>query len=261
MKILLVFSYCGTNFCGYQVQKGCRTVHATVQDAIEAVFGKRFDLTGCSRTDAGVHAKEFVATVTTDWESEKIPLLQLPRALNTHLPPDVVVHHAQAVPDDFHVRYCDHEKEYEYLIYNAPYPNPFLQDYALFVPQRLDCEKMQQAANYFIGTHDFASFAAAGSKVTDTVRTVSSFAVIREGDCIKIRVRANGFLYHMVRILVGTLLEVSRGVRTPESMPHVIAARDRSAAGYTAPAQGLYLYRVYYSPAALPNAQWQHPQF
>ncbi len=251
MKILLVLSYCGTDFCGYQVQVGCRSVQATFQDAIEAVFGKRYDVTGCSRTDAGVHAEEFVCTVATDWEKEKIPLTQIPRALNTHLPPDIVVRHAQIVPDDFHVRYCDHEKEYEYRIWNAPYPSPFLQNYALFVPQTLDCARMQEAANYLIGTHDFASFAASGSKVTDTVRTIRSFTVERQGDMVRIRVRANGFLYHMVRILVGTLLEVSRGVRTPQSMQDLLLQKDRSKAGHTAPAHGLYLHRVFYAPSVI----------
>ncbi len=256
MKILLVLSYCGTNFCGYQVQGEKRTVQKTLQDAIEAVFAKRFDITGCSRTDAGVHAKEFVLCVDTDWQEEKIPMSQLPRALNTHLPPDVAVRHAQIVPDDFHVRYCEHEKEYEYRIWNAPYPDPFSHDFALFFPQKLDCEVMQKAANYLIGTHDFASFCAAGSKITDTVRTVRSFTVTKEGDTVLIRVRANGFLYHMVRIFVGTLIEVSRGLRTPESMQELLLARDRKQAGYTAPAQGLYLHRVYYAKSALLENEW-----
>ncbi len=251
MKILLVLSYCGTNFCGYQVQTDARSVQSTFQDAIEAVFQKRYDVTGCSRTDAGVHAQEFVCTVATDWETEKIPLAQIPRALNTHLPPDISVRHAQIVPDDFHVRYCEHEKEYEYLIWNSPYPNPFYQNYALFVPQKLDCDVMQQAANYLVGTHDFASFAASGSKVTDTVRTVTSFTVERQGDLIRIRVRANGFLYHMVRILVGTLIEVSRKVRSAESMQELLLQKDRTKAGYTVPAHGLYLHRVYYASSVI----------
>ncbi len=247
MKPLLILSYVGTEFCGYQVQPGKRTVHATLQDSIEAVLGKRYAVIGCSRTDSGVHAKEFCATLEAKTQELSVSLDRLPLALNAHLPRDLRVIGIRAVPASFHVRYCEHEKEYVYRIWNSPYPNPFEEDRALFVPYPLDCERMQQAADLLVGEHDFAAFQAAGSKITeDTVRCVSLFCVEREGDLVLLRVRANGFLYHMVRIFAGTLLEVARGKRAPKEMTEILASKNRRCAGFTAPACGLYLNRVIY---------------
>ncbi len=247
MKPMLTIAYVGTDFCGYQVQPNKRTVHATLQDSVATVLDVRYPMVGCSRTDSGVHAKEFCVTLEAKTEELSVPLKQLPLALNAHLPRDLKVIGIREVPDAFHVRYCDHEKEYIYRIWNSSYPNPLEEDRALFVPYPLNCAKMQQAADLLIGEHDFASFQAAGSKITeDTVRRVSLFCVEREGNLVTLRVRANGFLYHMVRIFAGTLLEVARGKRQPEEMTEILNAKDRRFAGATAPACGLYLNRVIY---------------
>ncbi len=246
VKPLLWITYCGTNFCGFQVQPGKRTVQSVLQDALEALFSHRYSVTGCSRTDSGVHARRFCCTVQADLASLSLPLKRLPAALNAHLPPDLSVIAAQGVADDFHVRYCEHEKEYEYRIHNAAYPDPLQADRALLVPYRLDLEAMRQAAALMVGTHDFASFCAAGSQVTDTVRTVSQCRIEQQGSSVLFFVRANGFLYHMVRIMVGTLIEVGRGKRRPEEISQILEKKQRSAAGHTAPAHGLYLHRLFY---------------
>ena len=252
MKPLLWISYCGTDFCGFLVQPNGRTVQATLQDAIEALFGHRYDVTGCSRTDSGVHAKRFCCTVEADMDSLSLPITRFANALNAHLPDDLAVLSAQTVPNDFHVRYCEHEKEYEYRIHNASAPDPLQIDRALFVPYRLDVDAMRRAAAYYEGTHDFASFCAAGTDVSDTVRTVSAARIEQNGNDLSFFVRGDGFLYHMVRIMVGTLLEVGRGKRAPAQIPEILEKKQRSAAGVTAPAHALYLHRLYYQDIECP---------
>ena len=245
MKILLTISYVGTAFCGWQVQKNGRSVQATVQDAVEEVFGKRYPVTGCSRTDSGVHARGFKCTVDIDENAPKIPEGRIPIALNTKLPDDVAVRDASYVDDDFHARYSVKSKRYEYLIRNSTLRDPFLAGRAWTVPQPLDEALMNEAAQEFIGTHDFTSFRAAGSDVPDSVRTVYGASVRREGDSVIFSVCADGFLYNMVRIMVGTLVDVSRG-SISESISDIINARDRKKAGQTAPPDGLTLAEVFY---------------
>ena len=246
MKILLKISYVGTAYCGWQVQKNARSVQETVQDAVEQVFGKRYPITGCSRTDSGVHAAGFRCTVDIDGKAPRIPESRIPIALNTKLPDDVAVQCAQYVDDEFHARYSVKSKRYEYVIHNSPLRDPFLAGRVWNVPQPLDEEVMNKAAQEFIGTHDFSSFRAAGSDVPDSVRTVFSASVRRDGERVIFSVCADGFLYNMVRIMMGTLVDISRG-SIVENISDIINARDRKKAGQTAPPDGLTLSDVFYS--------------
>ncbi len=253
-KVLLTLSYCGTGYCGYQVQPNGITVQEMLNKAAEALFGYPCDVVGCSRTDSGVHARGFCATVTKKGEGGlccSIPTDRIPRAFNAHLPPDIAVSSARLVPSGFHARYDVAYKEYEYLIYNGRERDPFLLDRAWHLPVPIDEQalaKMQAAAARFVGKQDFAAFRAASADTAegDSVREVSLAEVKREGDMIRFRVRADGFLYHMVRIMVGTLVAVAAGRILAEDIPRILAEGDRAKAGPTAPACGLYLDRVWY---------------
>lgn len=253
MKILLYVSFLGTAYCGYQTQPNGDTVQKRLNEAAAALFGYPCDIVGCSRTDSGVHANMFCATVSKKGENcleTTIPIDSVPRALSSYLPEDISVFAAEEVDNDFHPRYGVHHKEYVYRIWNHPIRNPFLKDRAWHCPKLINDEAlcaMNEAAKSWVGTHDFASYMAAGSKVTDTVRTVLDAEVVRgeEGE-ILFRVSADGFLYNMVRIFVGTLVDVGYGKLTPEDVKQITAACDRSKAGQTAPAHGLYLNRVTY---------------
>lgn len=252
MKLLLYVSYLGTDFCGYQVQKDKRTVQAALCEAARGLFGFDCDVTGCSRTDSGVHANMFCCTVTKKSESgieTEISSHRIPRAINAHLPVDVSVSRAEWVSDEFHPRYDVKYKEYVYKISNAKERDPFLEGRALYVAKTItqeDVEKMNLAAQYFVGEHDFSAFMAQGSTVQSTVRNVKYAEVAKEGDVITFKVAADGFLYNMVRIMTGTLLSVAQGKIEPCDIEKIILSRDRSLAGMTAPAHGLYLNRVVY---------------
>lgn len=249
MKILLKIRFVGTSYAGYQVQNNAPTVQNELCRAAEQLFGKRCDVTGCSRTDSGVHANLFCAAVTehgkTDFETT-VPTEKIPRAMNAFLPSDIAVISAEGVEDDFHPRYDVKYKEYVYLIQNGGERDPFMADRCLFYPKRLDVERMDEAAGKFVGEHDFAAYMAAGSKVESTVRTVYSATVVRDGDLVRFSVRGNGFLYNMVRIMMGTLIAVGEGRMSPEEIPSITASLDRRRAGSTAPACGLYLNDVKY---------------
>ena len=237
MNYLLTLAYDGTNYCGFQVQPNGRSVAQTFQDGLEAVLGSRPDIKGCSRTDAGVHALGFVLNFHADTH---IPPEKLPLALNQHLPPDIRVLSAEVVPDDFHARYAAHTKTYLYRIHNSPIDSPFDAKYYTRVPRRLDEQKMQEAAK---------QLCAAGSSAAahgDTVRTITDCTVVRKGDEVEITVTADGYLYNMVRILAGTLCEAGAGRLDPGEIPAILASRDRSKAGPTLPAQGLFLKCVNY---------------
>ena len=244
MKFLLKLSYLGTNFNGFQVQKNGRTVQGELCAAAERIFSRRCDVSGCSRTDSGVHASEYYATVAADGETG-ISAERIPRAMNTYLPPDISVSAAWAVNDDFSVRRAVSGKEYMYLIWNGESRNPFYEDRALFYPNKIDDESMLMACKAIIGKHDFSAFMASGSDITDTVRTVTDCRLERDGDFLKIYVSADGFLYNMVRIIVGTLLEVSEGKMSISKVMASVCGADRESAGRTAPACGLYLNRVF----------------
>ena len=244
MKYLLTISYNGSRYCGYQKQKNGISIQEKLTDAANAVFGVGTKITGCSRTDRGVHAFGFKATLESD--NAKIKPEKLPAALNAHLPDDISVREATEVDPDFHPRYCVKEKEYRYIICNAPTRDPFMLGRAYFFPKRLDEDLMNQAAQYLVGRHDFASFMSTGSKIQDTVREIYSCSVLREDSIVTVSVRGNGFLYNMVRIIVGTLIAVSEGKISKDDITKIIESKDRANAGATAPAEGLYLYSVKY---------------
>ena len=243
MKILLTLSYLGTRYHGWQVQENAVTVQETVQDAIERITGTRSALTGCSRTDAGVHALCYCCAFSPEKE---LDVSALPKALNAVLPDDIAVKSAKAVPDSFHPRYSAKGKSYIYRIYNAPERDPFEIGRSYHRRGGLDLPLMRQASAHFLGEHDFSAFMASGSHITDTVRTVTALDITETGNLVTVRIAADGFLYNMVRIIVGTLLAVNDGKIAADSIPAIIASRDRKNAGATAPAEGLYLERVFY---------------
>lgn len=247
-NLLLRLRFDGTAYHGWQVQKNAPTVQQTLQDALETILRERPPVTGCSRTDAGVHAREYACNFRTE---RTIPRENLVRALNACLPDDIAVLSCTEVRADFHARYAALGKEYLYRILNAPVRDPFFHARALHYPFPLDCGLLDSAAEFYLGTLDFSAFRASGGKDGNAVRTISHARVWRDGDLVFFGVRADGFLYHMVRIMVGTLLDVAQGKRKPDDIPAVIASRDRARAGPTAPAHGLYLNRVFYKNTAL----------
>ncbi len=242
-NILIKIAYCGADYCGFQVQKDKPTVAEKLQDAIEKVFHKRYDIKGCSRTDSGVHARDFAVSFKCDGS---IPCDKIINALNVHLPADIVVKECEEVPEDFHARYNSRGKRYVYLIHNSIIRDPFLEKKCLEYKYKLNDKIMDEAARYFEGTHDFSAFCSAGTTVKDFVRTIYSARVVREGDMVKFIVEGDGFLYNMVRIMVGTLLSVSMGKIKPEEISEIIESKDRSKAGKTVESQGLYLDKVFY---------------
>ena len=247
MKYFAKIKYLGTHFHGFQVQPECRTVQGELCAALAEAFGAPCKVTGCSRTDAGVHANEFCLTVECDGAT--IPAEKLPVAVARFLPNDLSLFYAKECDADFHPRYDVKEKEYLYRIINQRIYDPFEFGRVWFLPRYVDdyaLGLMRSAAEGFIGTHDFSAFMSEGSDTEDTVRTVSSLTVERSGENIDIRIRADGFLYNMVRIIVGTLVEVAFGRISPDEIPEIINSRDRSRAGMTAPPEGLYLNKVMY---------------
>ena len=246
MNVLLWLSYQGTRYAGFQVQPNAPTVCETLQDAMQAVLGCRPDVKGCSRTDAGVHARRFALSFHY---TGHVPLRRLPLALNAHLPPDIRVREAAEVPESFHARYAAHAKTYTYRIRNAAIDDPFDFPYTHRIAAPLDTAAMQRAAAGFIGTHDCLALCAAGSSVAargDTVRTITRCEVTRAGEIVTITVTADGYLYNMVRILAGTIVEAGLGKLDPEEVPEILSGRDRRRAGPTLPAKGLCLVGVEY---------------
>lgn len=242
-RIKLTLAYDGTRYHGWQVQPNAVTVQEVLQDAVERITGVRSGITGCSRTDAGVHAKMFCCAMDT---ASPLRGEKLCKALNAVLPRDVAVYDAVEVDDAFHPRYDACGKRYEYHIYNGRQRHPFYEGRAVHINRPLDERALDRAAKDLIGTHDFAAFCASGSSVEDTVRTVSHAAVRREGDVVIFSVAADGFLYNMVRIMVGTLLDMASGRLAYDAIPRILESCDRDQAGVTAPACGLYLQEVYY---------------
>ena len=249
MKILIELSFVGTAFCGWQSQKNGGSVQEVLTDAANKLFGFPCDITGCSRTDSGVHAIGYRAAISARGASgivTSVPTTAVPRALNTFLPQSISVRSACEVPDDFHPRYDVKYKEYLYRILDRPERDAFLAGRCWHISHRLDEVSMDLGAKAFEGRHDFASFMAAGSDIKDTVRTVTAASVVREGDTVVFRVSADGFLYNMVRIMTGTLVRIGEGKAPAEGIPEIITALDRKAAGVTAPAEGLFLNKVVY---------------
>ena len=249
LKYLAIIKYVGTDFHGFQFQPDKRTVQGELTRAAEAVFGAPTRVTGCSRTDAGVHANGFAVTLESI-DGATPPPEKLPLAFARYLPDDLSLIHAEECADGFHPRYDAISKEYVYLIYNASVADPFLRRGSWFLPRKISDSgllKMQTAAKQFIGKKDFYAFMSSGSDIEDTVREIYSLSVTRRENIIELRISADGFLYNMVRIIVGTLVEVAFGRISAEDICDIIKKRDRSLAGMTAPAEGLYLDSVKYS--------------
>ncbi len=242
-NIKLLIEYDGTNFCGWQRQNNGRTIQEEIEKALEKVLKRPVKIHGSGRTDTGVHALGQVASFKANIT---VPMDKIPLALNSLLPEDISVKGASEVEEDFHARYSAKGKKYIYQIYNGPLRSPLLRNYAYFVTQPLDLNRMQEAARCFLGTHDFKGFMASGSSVQDTVRNLYKLDVYFHEKIIKIEIEGNGFLYNMVRIIAGTLVEVGKGKIPAEDMKSIIASGIRESAGPTAPAQGLYLAEVFY---------------
>lgn len=244
MTYLLELSYSGVNYSGFQIQPNAKTIAGELTRASKLLFGVDCKVQGCSRTDTGVHAKQFFASVHLPDNGNKVPVDRIPAAINCLLPYDIAVKEARAVPDGYNPRFETVSKEYCYVIYNRPEKNPFFHKLKLPYPYFLDEKMLDMQAKDYIGEHDFISFMAVGSDVSSTVREVYGAAVRREGDDVIFTVSANGFLYNMVRIMVGTLLYISEGKIKEGAIPDIIKEKNRSAAGMTVPPDGLYLSKV-----------------
>ncbi len=239
-RIRLTVAYDGTNYCGWQVQNNGITIESELNRCLTDLFGEEIKVIGASRTDSGVHALGNIAVFDT---KARMPAEKVSYALNQRLPEDIRIQASEEVAPDWHPRHCDSCKTYEYRIYRGQFPMPVKRLYSYFTYHELDVEKMRRAADYLVGEHDFKSFCQTGAQVETTVRTIHSLEVEEQGADVVIRVCGNGFLYNMVRIIAGTLMEVGQGRRTPESMQTVLEACDRQKAGPTAPAHGLMLMK------------------
>lgn len=242
-NIALKLMYVGTAYHGWQIQKNAISVAEVLEKALETVVCHPVRCVGAGRTDAGVHAEVYIANFHT---TSSIPCARIPLAVNTRLPDDVVVVKATEVPEDFNAIGSCIKKEYTYRIYNSRLGNAFYVNRAWFYPKPLDETIMQRAAEQFVGTHDFASVRSVGTETKTTVRTVHYFSVRRTGDLIECSVCADGFLYNMVRAMVGTIIYAAEGKLAPEDIPNILAQRNRTLAGPTAPPDGLYMSRLWY---------------
>lgn len=242
-RVKLTVAYDGTHYSGWQIQPNAVTIEEVLNRHLSELLQEPIKVIGASRTDAGVHALGNVAVFDT---SARMPAEKISYAMNTRLPEDIRIQESCQVPEDFHPRFCKTVKTYEYRILNRRFPDPTRRLYSLFYYYPLDEKKMQQAADYLVGEHDFKSLCTHKEEVENTVRTIYRTEVIRTGDEILIRLKGNGFLYNMVRIIVGTLLRVGSGYYEPEYMKELLKAKDRQAAGETAPPQGLTLVGIEY---------------
>ena len=247
-NIALKLMYNGTAYHGWQVQKNAVSVCETLQRALAMVCGGPVKLTGCGRTDAGVHAEHYIANFHTD---SRIPIDRLPFAVNTHTPEDIVVREAFEVPDGFNAIGSCLKKEYTYRIYNSRIKNPFYVNRAYFYPKHLNEEVMDRAARAFEGTHDFRAVRSVGTETRTTVRTIYYCYVTRAGELLELKVCANGFLYNMVRAITGTVLYAAEGKLTAEDIPVILDSGNRTLAGPTVPPGGLYLTKLWYEDERL----------
>ncbi len=247
-RVKMTVAYDGTNYCGWQVQPNGISIEGELNRQLSELLGEEIHVIGASRTDAGVHALGNVCVFDT---KAKIPADKIAYAMNSRLPSDIRIQGSAEVASDFHPRYRESRKTYEYRICNRRFQDPCSRLYSLFYHWRLDVGNMQRATSYLIGPHDFTSFCTLRPDVTNHVRTIYSLDVVRgvegtEKDMITVRICGNGFLYNMVRIIVGTLLRVGGGMVQPEEMAVILSSRDRSRAGDTAPAHGLTLVGIEY---------------
>lgn len=242
-RLRCVVGYDGTDYSGFQVQPDQTTIQGEIEAALERITGEEIQIHGSGRTDAGVHARGQVIHFDT---SSHIPMDKWRFVLNNQLPDAIVIRSVEEAPESFHARFDVQVKEYRYCIDNGPVADVFRHRYADHIRFPLDVEAMQQAARHLVGKHDFTSFCSAKTFVEDKVRTVYGLTVERRGDEVWVTCRGNGFLYNMVRIIVGTLVEVGQGKRTAEELADILAACDRERAGKTAPAKGLTMWEVVY---------------
>lgn len=242
-RVMLTVAYDGTNYHGWQLQPNVITIESVLNDALSALFGEQIRVIGASRTDTGVHALGNIAVFDTE---ARMPAEKVSYALNQRLPEDIRIQNSAEVPLDFHPRHHNSKKTYEYRILNSAFPMPVYRLYSHFTYVPLDIERMQCAADYLKGEHDFKSFCSVNTVAETTVRTIYDLSVEKSDSMITIRVTGSGFLYNMVRIIAGTLMEVGRGNLSPEKMQDILNALDRSKAGPTAPACGLMLVKYEY---------------
>lgn len=242
-RVKLTVAYDGTNYCGWQVQPNGITVQEVLNQCLSEFTGENIETIGASRTDAGVHALGNVAVFDTEM---RMPGDKFSFALNQRLPEDIRIQKSEEVDADFHPRYVKSQKTYEYRILNCRFPIPTERFYSHFTYIPLDVDKMKEAASYLIGEHDFKSFCGTGAQVKTTVRTVKEIQIEKSGDRIIIRITGEGFLYNMVRIIAGTLMDIGGGLYPPEKMKEILEAKDRKKAGPTAPARGLTLMKIQY---------------
>ena len=243
-NLLFKIAFDGAAFHGWQQQENAVSVQGELKSAWERLTGEKPNIIGCSRTDAGVHANEYYFNVRTE---STIPTESFPVALSSaKLPKEISVYSCQEVDYEFNARFDCVKKEYEYVIENTKIPSPFLYKRAFNYKYKVDVDLMNEAAQHFVGTHDFSAFCAADAQVKSKVRTIYSAKVIKTGDLVKFRVCGNGFLYNMVRIMAGTLIYVNDGKISADDIPEIINNKDRKFAGITAIPDGLYLNKVYY---------------
>jgi tRNA pseudouridine38-40 synthase len=259
VRLRLTIAYDGTNYAGWQVQKSGTGVQELVEKALKNIFALDLRLHGSSRTDAGVHARALVAHVDIPRAKFKISARKLSLGLNAHLPEDIRIMRAARANANFHARFDAIGKQYRYFIYNHAAMDPLLRAQAWHVPQPLDFPKIRQAARHFIGKHDFEAFAAnRGYKMESTVRTVTRCEIRRAGPLLTMIIEGDGFLYKMCRGIVGTLVQVGQNKFSPSEIPEMIATKDRRAAGMSAPAHGLILWKVFYPKRSRPRTASSH---
>lgn len=237
-RVMLIVAYDGTEYHGWQVQPNARTIEGELNRCLSELLQEDIQVIGASRTDAGVHAKGNIAVFNTD---ARMPAEKISYALNQRLPKDIVIQKSCQVDADFHPRHCDTRKTYSYHIYRGEFPMPLRTRYSYFTYVPLDVTKMREAAALFLGEHDFKSFCSANTQVESTVRTIEFLDVTEDDRELVITIRGNGFLYNMVRIIAGTLVDVGRGFLAVEDIPNILKACNRERAGQTLPACGLVL--------------------
>ena len=243
MRVAFIVEYDGTDYAGWQIQKNDVTVQEKLENALLTLNKGRIPVTGAGRTDSGVHARGQCCHFDID---TNIPAEKFAFILNSLLPHDIRVKKSWQAEPDFHARFSAKGKRYIYTIVNAPHASALMSRYSMHVPEKLDIPLMLEAAEYIKGTHDFKAFCAAGSSVKTTVRTVSRLDVVKEGEIIRIIVEGNGFLYNMVRIIAGTLIEVGKHKKSPQQIKAIIECLARKEAGMTAEAKGLVMDEVFY---------------
>lgn len=242
-NLLCTMSYRGTAYHGFQSQNNAIAIQNILEDRLSRLTDGNVKINGCSRTDKGVHANEFCFNFKTE---HPIPCNNIIRGINSILPDDIAVHNCKEVDESFHARFSCIGKEYLYLMLNSPTKNPFYSDLALHYPYKFDCDLAEKCSQSFVGTHDFSSFCGTSNTKENCVRTIEYFTVRKDDNFVRFIVKGDGFLYNMVRIMVGTLIFINEGKISPDEIKSIILKKDRSLAGKTASPWGLYLNKVFY---------------